>query len=34
MQPFKMKKMQINIKLEKFTEKDFNHYFELVNDEK
>ena len=26
--------MEINIKLEKFTENDFNHYFKLVNDEK
>lgn len=25
---------EIKIKLEKFTEKDFNHYFKLVNDEK
>jgi RimJ/RimL family protein N-acetyltransferase len=26
--------METNIKLEKFTENDFNHYFRLVNDEK
>ena len=26
--------MEINIKLEKFTENDFTHYFKLVNDEK
>ena len=26
--------MEINIKLEKFTENDFAHYFKLVNDEK
>jgi len=26
--------VEINIKLEKFTENDFTHYFKLVNDEK